>query len=53
MFSTKKSPFTEGGKDWMFLPLNDYNFLKSPCMPLGTTDRSVRGEITSPARSTA
>ena len=53
MFSTRKCSLTEGGKDWTLLPLNDCNFLKSPSMPLGTTDQSVRGEITSPARSTA
>ena len=53
VFSTRKCSLTEGGKDWTLLPLNECNFLKSPCMPLGTTDRSVRGEITSPARSTA
>ena len=42
VFSTGKCSLTEGGKDWVLLPLNDCNFLKSPCMPLGTTQQSVR-----------
>ena len=53
VFSTRKCFFREGSKYWMLLPLNDCNTLKRPCMPLGTTDPGVRGEITSPARSTA
>ena len=47
VLSTRKCFFTEGGKDSTYLLLNDCNFLNSPCIPLATTDWSVRGEVPS------